>query len=159
MSFKLAKKLKKKKPNSSSAPPIKKLFGVRIREKHAESHPRSPNSAFCPPLVLVAATRENTVQCFACLFFVFTVDLTCFIVENVRSLLLHMYVFPNLERIFSAKSFSLGNLFLLINFQKLFTVSNTVSIAAYLFNKKCYACSFFYCTVIEIGYCRDGQLI
>jgi len=29
----------------------------------------------------------------------FTVDLTCFIVENVHSLLLRMYVFPNLERI------------------------------------------------------------
>jgi len=79
--------------------------------------------------------------------------LTCFIVENVRSL--HVYVFPNLERIFSAKSFSLGNLFMLVNFQKLFPVSNAVSIAAYIFNKRCYACS----VVIKITYCSGGQLI
>jgi len=52
-------------------------------------------------------------------------DLTCFIVENV---LLHTYVFPNIECIFGAKSFILGNLILLINFQKLTAVSNTVSI-------------------------------
>ena len=45
-----------------------------------------------------------------------------------------MYVFPNVERIFIAKSFSLGNLSLLTNYQKLFTVSNTVSILiAYIF--------------------------
>jgi len=51
----------------------------------------------------------------------------------------HMYVFPNVERIFIAKSFSLENLSLLTNFQKLFTVSNTVSIVAYIFIKICYA--------------------
>jgi len=68
-----------------------------------------------------------------------------------------MYVFPDLERIFSAKTFSLRNLFLLINIQKLFAVSNTVSITAHIFNKSCYACPFFYCTVIKILYCRDGQ--
>jgi len=34
-------------------------------------------------------------------------------VENVHS---HMYVFPNVERIFSAKSFNLENLYLLTNF-------------------------------------------
>jgi len=67
-----------------------------------------------------------------------------------------MYVFPNAERISSAKSFSLGNLSLLANFQKLFTVSNTVSIVvAYIFIKRCFACS----TVIKIAYCRDRQLI
>jgi len=53
-----------------------------------------------------------------------------------------MYVLPNLECIFTAQSFSLGNLFLQTNFQNLFTVSNTVSIAAYIFNKRCYACTF-----------------
>ena len=67
----------------------------------------------------------------------------------------HMYVFPNVKRIFSAKSFSLGKLSLLANFQKLFTVSNTVSIVAYIFIKICYACS----TVIKITYRRDGQII
>jgi len=67
----------------------------------------------------------------------------------------HMYVFPNVERIFIAKSFSLENLSLLTNFQKLFTVSNTVSIVAYIFIKICYAWS----TVIKITYCRHGQLI
>jgi len=40
-------------------------------------------------------------------------------VENVFS---HTYVLPNVERIFSVKSFNLGNLFLLTNFQKLSTV-------------------------------------
>jgi len=40
-------------------------------------------------------------------------NLSCFIVvENVLS---HMYVLPNVERIFSAKSFSFGNLSLLTN--------------------------------------------
>jgi len=54
----------------------------------------------------------------------------------------HTYVFPNIERISSTKSLSLGNLSLLTNFQKLFTVSNTVSIAvAYIFIERCYACS------------------
>jgi len=55
-----------------------------------------------------------------------------------------MFVFPNVERIFSEKSFTLGNLPLLTNFQKLFTVSNTVSIVAYIFIKRCYACYTIY---------------
>jgi len=70
----------------------------------------------------------------------------------------HMYVFSNVERISSAKSFSLGNLCLQANFQKLFvvSVSDTVTIAvAYIFIKRFYTCS----TVIKITYCRDGQLI
>jgi len=54
--------------------------------------------------------------------------------------LLHMYVFPYVERIFSAKSFSLENLSLPTNFQKLLTISNTVSIIAYIFIKTCYPC-------------------
>jgi len=86
---------------------------------------------------------------------VFTVVLTCFNVENVRAPTHVLYVFPNVQRIFSAKSFSLGNLFLLTNVQKFFTVSNTVSIVAQIFIKRCYACS----TVITITHCRDGQLI
>jgi len=53
----------------------------------------------------------------------------------------HMYVFPHVKRIFIAKFFSLGNLSLLTNFQKLFTVSNTVSIVAYIFIKRCDVCS------------------
>jgi len=52
------------------------------------------------------------------------------------------------ERIFSAKSFNLGNLSLVTSFQKLFTVS----IVAYIFIKRCYACS----TAIKITYCRCG---
>jgi len=39
-----------------------------------------------------------------------------------------VYVFPNVERIFIAKFFSLGNLSSLTNFQKLSTVSNTVTV-------------------------------
>jgi len=42
--------------------------------------------------------------------------LTYFIVENVLS---HTYVFPNIECIFRAKSFSLGNYLLLTNFPNL----------------------------------------
>ena len=80
-----------------------------------------------------------------------TVDLTCFNVENVNVL----YVSPNVQRIFSVKSFNLGKIFLLTNFQKLFTVSNTVAVVAHIFIKRCYACS----TVVTITYCRDGQLI
>ena len=45
--------------------------------------------------------------------------------------------------------------FLLTNFQKLFTVSNTVTDVAPIFSKRCYACS----TVVTITYYRDGQLI
>jgi len=65
------------------------------------------------------------------------------------------YVFPNVERIFSAKSFSLGKVSLLANFHKLFPVSNTISIVVYIFIKMCYTCS----TVITITYCSDGQII
>jgi len=50
-----------------------------------------------------------------------------------------VYVFPNVESIASAKSFSLGNLSLLNNFQKLSTVSNAVTIL-YICIKSCYAC-------------------
>ena len=85
----------------------------------------------------------------------FALDLTCFNVENVCALTHLLCVFPSVQHIFSATSFRVGNLFLLTNFQKLFTVSNTVSIVAHIFIKRCYACS----TVITITYCRDGQLI
>jgi len=64
-------------------------------------------------------------------------DLSCFIAENVLS---HEYMFPNIECIFNAKSFSLGNLSLLTNFQKLSTVSNTVSVG-YIFTERFCACS------------------
>jgi len=66
-----------------------------------------------------------------------------------------MYMFLNVERIYSAKAFSFGNLSLLTHFQKFFTVYNTFSIVGYIFIKRCYACS----TVIKINYSRDGQLI
>jgi len=55
-------------------------------------------------------------------------DLTCFVVENLFSC---TYVFPNIKCIFSAKSFSFGNLHLLTNFLKLSTVSDTVSIVPF----------------------------
>jgi len=58
----------------------------------------------------------------------------------------------NVQRIFSAKSFSLGNLFFPTNFPKVFTVSHPVGIIAH---KRYYACS----AVITITHCRDGQLI
>ena len=97
---------------------------------------------------------ETMVLCFVCHYiYVFTVDLTCFIVENVRTLA-HVCVSERRAH-FNAKYFSLGNLSLLTNFQKLFTVTNTVSIVVYIFIKRSYACS----TVIKIAYCRDGQLI
>jgi len=43
------------------------------------------------------------------------VYLTCFTAENVLS---YMHELPNVERIFSAKSFGLGNLSLLTNFSR-----------------------------------------
>jgi len=68
---------------------------------------------------------ETIVQCLVChSVSVFTADLTCFIVENVRTLThLRYVVFPKALPSLSAKSFSLGKLSLLTNFQKLFTVS------------------------------------
>jgi len=100
-----------------------------------------------PPLCLRLVTDLHFIS-------VFTEDLTCFNVENVRVLTHVLYVFTNVQRIFSAKFFSLGNLFLLTNFQ-LFTAPNTVTIVAHIFIKRCYAWS----TVVTIPYCRDGQLI
>jgi len=64
----------------------------------------------------------------------------------------HMYVFPNVELIFGEKSFSLGYLSLLTNFQKLVAVTNAVIIVGNICIKICCACS----TVIEITYCRYG---
>jgi len=65
-----------------------------------------------------------------------------------------MYAFPNVELIFGATSFSLGNLSVLTNSQNLFTVSNTVSIVAHIFIKRCYACF----TVIKMTHCRDWAI-
>jgi len=56
----------------------------------------------CPPRPLVTDLHSN---------YVFTVDLTCFNEESVRDLTHVLYVLANVQRIFSAKSFSLGNLF------------------------------------------------
>jgi len=75
------------------------------------------------PVLMVASRRLSSIVLSAIQFLF--LDLTCFIVENVLS---HTYVFPNIKCIFSAKSFTLENLTLLPNFQKLFAVSNTVSI-------------------------------
>jgi len=62
--------------------------------------------------MLVAASRRLWSGFSSAIRFLF-LDLTCFMVENVLS---RTYVLPNVERIFSAKSFSLGNLSLLANF-------------------------------------------
>jgi len=93
--------------------------------------------------VLVAASLRLSSSVKSAIQFLFYCRFDLLHRKNVRSLLLLIYDFPNIERIFSEKSFSLGNLFLLINFQKLFTVSNSVSIAPYIFNEILYACSFF----------------
>jgi len=54
--------------------------------------------------------------------------------------LFHTYLCVSKHLIhFSTRSFSLVNLSLLTNFQKLFTVSNTVSTVHFI--KRCYACS------------------
>ena len=66
---------------------------------------------------------ETIVQCLVCHSISFS-DLTCFMVENV---LLHTHLLPNIEYIFCAKSFSLGNLSLLTNFPKLYTVRSSDS--------------------------------
>jgi len=67
----------------------------------------------------------------------------------------HIYVLPNVELIFGAKSYILGYLSLLTNFQKFVAVTITVSIVGNICIKRCYACS----TVIKITYCRCGYLI
>jgi len=54
-------------------------------------------------------------QCFVCQL-ISNLDLTGVMVVNVLS---HTCVLPNVESIFSAKSFSLGNLSFLNNFLKL----------------------------------------
>jgi len=69
-----------------------------------------------------------------------------------RYVLSYTYVFPRIECIFTAKSFSLGNLFFLTNFQKLYAVSNIVSILYILLKD-------VMLVLIKITYCRDGQLI
>jgi len=65
------------------------------------------------------------VQCFVRhSIFVFKFDL----LHLKNCTLTHVY-FPNIQCIYSAKSFSLGNLSLLTKFQKLFTVwSNTITV-------------------------------
>ena len=83
-----------------------------------------------------SANRKLSSSILSAIRFLF-LDLTCFIVEKVLS---HKYVIPNIECIFSAKSFILGNLSWLTNFQKLPTVSNTVNVG-YIFMKMCYDCS------------------
>jgi len=62
-------------------------------------------------MLMVARRKQSpSVSCAIRLLFS---DLTCFRVENV---LLHTYVLPKSALYFSAKYFSLGNIFLLINF-------------------------------------------
>ena len=69
--------------------------------------------------MLVVESRRQLFSVWFGIRFLF-LDLTSFIVENVLS---HTYVLPNIECIFSAKSFSMGNLSLLTNFQNLFWAS------------------------------------
>jgi len=78
-------------------------------------------------LVLLVKSQRLSSSVSSASRFLFS-DLTCFIVENALS---HTHVFPNIECIFSAKSFSLGNLSLLTNFHKLSAVSNTVNIVRF----------------------------
>jgi len=51
-----------------------------------------------------------------------------FWLASLQKMYSHTHVFTKIECIFSAKSFSLGNLSLLTSFQKLSTISNTVII-------------------------------
>ena len=69
--------------------------------------------------MLVVESRRQLSSVWFTIRFLF-LDSTSFIVENVLS---HTYVLSNIEFIFSAKSFSLGNLSLLTNLQNLFWVS------------------------------------
>jgi len=77
--------------------------------------------------MLLVASRRLSSSVSSAIRFPF-LDLTYFIVETGLS---HTHVFPNIECIFCAKSFSLGYLSLLSNFEKLSTVSNTVSIVPF----------------------------
>jgi len=67
--------------------------------------------------MLVVASRRLVSTVLCALRFLF-LDLACFMVEKVLS---HTYALPNMAYTFSAKSFSLGILSLLTNFQKLST--------------------------------------
>ena len=69
-------------------------------------------------MIVVASRRQLSSVWFA--IRLLSLDLTSCIVENVLS---HTYVLPNIECMFSAKSFSLGNLSLLNNFQNLSWIS------------------------------------
>jgi len=62
--------------------------------------------------MLVVSSRKLWSGVSSAIRFLF-LDLICFMLENVLS---HTYVLPNVDRIFSAKSFSLGNLSYLTNF-------------------------------------------
>jgi len=69
----------------------------------------------------LVASRRPLSSGLSAIRFMF-LDLTCFVHSRKYSLLSHMYVLLNAECIFLAKSFRLGNLFMLINFYKVFTV-------------------------------------
>ena len=69
--------------------------------------------------MLLAESRGQLSSVWFAIRFLF-LDFTSFIVENITS---HKYLVSNIECIFSAKSFNLGNLSLLTNFQNLFWVS------------------------------------
>jgi len=88
-----------------------------------------PGGAAAPPASYAYVNRPTTisksatiVQCFVCQsIYVFRFDLL-----HLRNFTLTHVCFPNIQCIYSAKSFSFGNLSLLTNFQKLSTVwSNT----------------------------------
>jgi len=72
------------------------------------------------PVFSISSKSETIAQCLLSAIRFLFLNLTCFMAENVLS---HTYVLPNIECIFSAKSFPLGNLSLLSNVQKLCTVS------------------------------------
>jgi len=78
--------------------------------------------------------------------FDFFFDLNCFIVENVLS---HTYVFPNVQCIFSVKSFSLGNLSCWLIFRS--SLQSLAPLVLHIFIKKCFVRSNY-------NY-RHGQLL
>ena len=83
--------------------------------------------------MLVVASRRLSSSVSSTIRFLFSTWLLR--VENVVS---HMYVLPNIEFIFSVKSFNLGNQSLLTNFQKLSTVySNAVNIVHFSWKMLC----------------------
>ena len=89
------------------------------------------NRSFIDAKMLAVADRKPSSSVSCALWFLF-LDLACFMVENALS---HTFVRPNIACIFSVKSFSLGNISLLTNLQKVFRLASLTPLILYILSK------------------------